>query len=87
MAKDLFDKIAEEEKGSTSKGGSKKIILLVLIAVVAVACVAGFLMLYGGVFTDGETIANKDQAADALSGLGNDVNGIAEDLKGMEGNL
>ncbi|MFH1237753.1 MAG: hypothetical protein V1648_05125 [Candidatus Aenigmatarchaeota archaeon] len=88
MAKDLYDKIAEEDKGKKeSKGGSKKMLALVLIAVIAVAGVAGFFIMNGGLSRSGETIANKDQATDTLSGLGNDVNGLAEDLKGLEGNL
>jgi hypothetical protein len=76
----------ELEAGKT--GNSKKIYALALVVVILVAAI-GFLVLsqYMGIEIFGERIANSGQAADTLSGLGNDLSDISRDLKDMEDNL
>jgi len=88
MTKDLYDKmVGEEKKENVKKGGSKKMLAIVVIAVVAIA-VAGFALFYSGLLPAfGESITNPNQAAGALSGLGNDASGITEDLKDIGNRL
>lgn len=86
MAKDLYDKVIEEEKKDKGRGVSKKMLALVLVVIVIGA--AGFLMFSGiGATIFGERIVSSDQAANALSGLGNDIGGISNDLKDIDNKL
>jgi flagellar basal body-associated protein FliL len=86
MAKDLYDRMVEEERKESGKKNSK-IIAVVLILVVLVSIV-GFVFYSGiGATIFGERIVNSDQAADTLSDLGNDIGGISNDLKEIENNL
>lgn len=84
MAKDLYDKVIEEEKG---RGGSKKIYALILVLLV-LAVAVGYVFYSGlGGSLFGSKISSPDQAANTLSGLGNDVNNISEGLKDINSRL
>jgi len=84
MAKDLFEKeITQRKKGK----GSMKVYALVLIIVILAAAL-GFVVYSGSLNSIfGTKISSPNQAASALSGLGNDVNGISEDLKEIDNKL
>ncbi len=87
MAKDLHDRAIEVEKKAGGRKSPKKIIAVVLILVV-LAGVLGFVFYSGlGATIFGGRIVNSDQAASALSGLGNDIGGISNDLKDIENKL
>lgn len=84
MAEDLYGKaIGEERKGK----GSKKIYALVLIIAVLAAALGYVLYSGPGGNLFGEKIGNANQAANTLSGLGNDVNNISEALKDISSKL
>jgi flagellar basal body-associated protein FliL len=86
MAEDLYGKALEEDK--KLKGGSKKILALVLV-IIALAAALGYVLYSGGLggILPGWKIANANEAANTLSGLGNDVNNISEGLKDIGNNL
>ena len=82
MAKNLYG----ETENKAKTGSSKKVYALVAVVIVLVA-VIGFLVFSGLGGLLGEKITSGLQAENTLSGLGNDVSGINEDLKDIEGNL
>ena len=86
MAKDLYDRVVEEERKATGRS-PKKLIAVVLILVVLVG-VIGYVFYSGiGASIFGERIVSSDQAANTLSGLGNDMGGMSNDLKDIENKL
>ena len=85
MAKDLYDKVISEEKKDKGGGSSKKMLAVVLVLIVIGA--AGFLLFSGIGATFFGGVHNEDQAVDTLSGLGNDVSGISQDLKDIDNKL
>jgi flagellar basal body-associated protein FliL len=88
MAEDLYTKSVEEDKKAKGKGGSKKIYALVLI-IVALAAALGYVLYSGGLggILPAAKITSANDAANALSGLGNDVNNISEGLKDINSKL
>lgn len=88
MAEDLYGKALEEDKNLKGKGGSKKIYALVLI-IIALAAALGYVIYSGGLggILPGARITNANDAANTLSGLGNDINNISENLKDINSKL
>lgn len=81
MEEGLFD----EAKVGEGKRSPKKVYALVLVAIVLIS-VVGFLIYsgYGGIMPSMVSVNTPDEAADALSDLGNDLTGLSDDLKDME---
>lgn len=80
MARSLY----EEMDNKQQSGGSKKIYALAFVVIILLG-VIGFFAFGGGVTPQGsEVVETPEQAADTLSGLGNDLSGLSDDLKEME---
>ncbi len=86
MEESLYE---EMEKKKSEGRSSKKVYALVLVVIVLVSVIGVLLYtMYGGVLPFGvERITDPDQAANTLSGLGNDLSGISDDLKDIENTL
>ncbi len=82
MAKDLYDKLIEEEKRGEGRD-SKKLLALAVVVIIIIAGVAVSIF-YLGTGGEVETVNNEEQAADTLSDMGNDLSGISNDLKDIE---
>jgi|GEM_PF-1944758 len=84
MAESLYDQ-AERTENARKGIGRKKVYALVAVIIILAGAVGVMLYTgYGDLFPFVESITNAEQASNTLSGLGNDLSGITDDLKEME---